>query len=123
MRRGLRFLRVPFFENKCSATHVAADQAFGFKLRIRVSDGSAVHAELHSKFTARRNAVSGAQIPGVYQGAKLVAQLNVERDVAFGLQVHRKHWHSKSGQYKAVLCLIKSQFVFSVLKPAGTTND
>src|SRR6266566_8166861 len=99
--------------NECSAAHMAADQAFGFEFRVCIGDRSTVDAELQGKFTARRNAVSRTQIACVYQGAKLVAQLDVERNVTFRLQMHRDHWYSQPVQYRGILCRVKSQFVFS----------
>src|SRR5882762_1477517 len=78
-----------FATNESSTADMAADQSFGFEFRVRVGDRGTVDAELYSEFAARRNAVSGAQIACVYQGPKLVAQLDVERNVAFGLQVYR----------------------------------
>src|SRR6267143_4520426 len=101
-----------FATNESSTADMAADQSFGFELRVRVGDCGAMDAELHSEFAARRKAVSKAQFACVYQGAKLVAQLDVERNVAFGLQMYRNHWHSQPVQYNPVLCQVKSQFVF-----------
>src|SRR5882762_2126139 len=101
-----------FAANESSAAHMPADQTFGFEFRVRVGDRGTVDAELHSELAARRNAVPGTQIACVYQGAKLVAQLNVERNVAFGLQMHWNHWHSQPDQYNLIFCHVKSQFVF-----------
>ena len=39
------------------------------------------------EFTAGGNAVAGAKVAGVNEGAKLVTQLDIEGDVAFGLKV------------------------------------
>jgi hypothetical protein len=111
--RGLTLVTIRFSKNERSAPHMATDQALGFKFRIGVGDRGAVNAELHGKFTARRDTVSRTQIPCVYQGADLVAQLDIERNVAFRLQVDWNHWHSPPDQYKTLLCQIKSQFVFS----------
>jgi hypothetical protein len=113
MGHGVAILAVRFAKNECSAAHMAANQAFGFKFRIGVGHRGAVNTKLHGKFTARRDAISRAQIPCVYQGANLVAQLDVQRNVAFRLQVDWNHWHSPPDQCKALLCQIKSQFVFS----------
>src|SRR5882762_7568870 len=112
---GLRFAT-----NESSSADMAADQTFGFEFRVRVGDRGTVDAELYSEFAARRNAVSGAQIACVYQGPKLVAQLDVERNVAFGLQMHRNHWLSQPDQYNPVLCQVKSQFVFQQAVAATT---
>src|SRR5258706_1691706 len=109
-----------FTTNESSATDMAADQTFGFELRVRVGDRGAMDAELHSEFAARRKAVSEAQFACVYQGAKLVAQLDVEWNVAFGLQVYRNHWLSQPDQYSPVLCQVKSQFVFRQAEAATT---
>jgi hypothetical protein len=71
--------------NERPAAHVAADQAFGFEFRVRIGDRGAVHAELHRKLAARRDAVSRTQIACVHQRAKLVPQLDVKRNMAFRL--------------------------------------
>ncbi len=71
--------------NECAAADVPADQAFGFEFGVGVGDGGAVDAQLQGQFAAGGNAVAGAQVSGVHQGAQLVAQLNIERHVAFGL--------------------------------------
>src|ERR1700716_384163 len=109
-----------FTTNESSATDMAADQTFGFELRVRVGHRGAMDAELHSEFAARRKGGSGAQFACVYQGAKLIAQLDVERNVAFGLQMHRNHWLSQPDQYSPVLCQVKSQFVFRRAEGATT---
>jgi uncharacterized protein with gpF-like domain len=44
-----------------------------------------VNTQLRGELAARRDAVTRAKFAGMDQGAKLIAQLNVERDVAFGL--------------------------------------
>src|SRR5260370_34270534 len=109
-----------FATNESSTADMAADQTFGFEFRVRVGDRGTVDAELYSEFPARRNAVSGAQIACVYQGPKLVAQLDVERNVAFGLQVYRNHWLSQPDQYNPVLWQGKRQIFFSEGEAANT---
>jgi hypothetical protein len=64
---------------------VALNQAFGFEFGIGVRDGGAVNAKLRGKFAAGGNAVAVTQFAAMYEGAKLVAQLDVERNVTFGL--------------------------------------
>src|SRR5712672_608569 len=44
-----------------------------------------------SEFAAGRNAVARAEIASVYQRAKLVAQLDIERNVTFGLEMYGQH--------------------------------
>jgi hypothetical protein len=44
-------------------------------------------AEGESEFPAGGDAVTGTQIAGVDQGTELVAELDVEGDVALGLKV------------------------------------
>src|SRR3981189_3710482 len=109
-----------FATNESSTADMAADQTFRFEFRVRVGDRGAMDAELHREFAARWKAVSEAQFACVYQGAKLVAQLDVERNVAFGLQVYRNHWPSQPDQYRPVLCQVKSQFVFRQAEAATT---
>jgi ABC-type sulfate/molybdate transport systems ATPase subunit len=43
------------------------------------------------KFAAGGNAVAGAKVTSVNQGAKLIAELNVQGNVAFGLKVYWQH--------------------------------
>jgi ABC-type sulfate/molybdate transport systems ATPase subunit len=50
-----------------------------------------VNTEHLREFAAGRNAVARAKVTGVNQGAKLIAELNVERNVAFGLKVYWQH--------------------------------
>ena len=68
-----------------AAADVALNQAFGFEFGVGVCDGGAVNAELCSEFAAGGDAVAVAQFAAMDEGAKLVAQLDVERNVAFGL--------------------------------------
>ena len=72
--------------NERATSHVAVDEAFGFELGVGVGDGRAVDAQLRGKFAACGNALARAQIAAMNEGADLVAQLDVERDVTFGLQ-------------------------------------
>jgi hypothetical protein len=44
-----------------------------------------MYAQLRSQFAARGNAIAGAQLARVDHRAKLIAQLDVKRNVAFGL--------------------------------------
>src|SRR5882762_9359000 len=53
-----------------------------------------MHAEHYCQLAAGGNTVTGAKVARMYQGTKLVAQLDVKRNVAFRLQVDRKHWLS-----------------------------
>jgi hypothetical protein len=66
---------------------MALDKAFGFEFGVGVGDGGAMDAKRESEFAAGRDAVTGTKIAGVDQGTKLVAKLDVEWDVAFGLKV------------------------------------
>src|SRR6267154_2013907 len=53
-----------------------------------------MHAEHNCELAAGGNTVTGAKVACMYQGTKLVAQLDVKRNVAFRLQMDRKHWLS-----------------------------
>src|SRR6267378_2956502 len=53
-----------------------------------------MHAEHNCQFAAGGNTVTGTKVARMHQGTKLVAQLDVKRNVAFRLQVDRKHWLS-----------------------------
>src|SRR6266851_4558878 len=48
-------------------------------------------AEDGSELAAGRNAVARAKIAGVYQRTQLVAQLDIERNMTFGLEMYRQH--------------------------------
>ena len=64
-----------------------ADQTFRFQFSVSVCDRGAMDAEHLRQFPAGGNAVAGTQIARMDQGAQLVAQLNVEGNVTFGLKV------------------------------------
>ena len=66
---------------------MALNQAFRLKLGISVGNGGAMNAKEHGQFAARGNAVAGPEVTGMNQGPQLIAKLNVEGDVAFGLKV------------------------------------
>jgi len=66
---------------------VALDEAFGFEFGVGIGDGGAMDTEGESEFPAGGDAVTGTQIASVDQGTELVAKLDVEGDVAFGLKV------------------------------------
>ncbi len=61
------------------------NQPFGFQFGVSIGNCRSVHAQLQRQFAAGGNAVARAQIAGVHQRAKLVAQLDVERNMAFRL--------------------------------------
>src|SRR6267154_1379296 len=86
---------------------------------IKPSDSSSAYA-LATVVRWTPSCTASSRLAGVYQGAKLVAQLDVERNVAFGLQMHRNHWLSQPDQYNPVLCQVKSQFVFRQAEAATT---
>ena len=108
-----------FSANKGAPAHVAADEAFGFKLGVGICDGGAVNAQLSGEFAAGGNALAGAQISAMNQGANLVAQLDVERNVTLGLQMQWNHWLIQSGQSIVSFSGVKSQFVFSFVGRAS----
>ena len=91
-RRGRSdFKAVAIAANVCAAADVALDQAFGFEFGVGVGDGGAMHAEHGGEFAAGGDAVAVTQIAGMDEGAELVAQLDVERNVAFGLEMEWQH--------------------------------
>jgi hypothetical protein len=61
------------------------NHAFRFQLGVCVRDGCTVNTQLGGELAACGDAVPGAKFAGMDQGAELIAQLNIERDVAFGL--------------------------------------
>src|SRR5215469_12209931 len=63
---------------------------------IGVGHRGAVHAQHGREFPACRNAVARTQITGMHQGAQLVAELNIERDVALRLEMKWQHCLSPS---------------------------
>jgi hypothetical protein len=50
-----------------------------------------VNAQHGSELAAGGDAVTGTQITGVYESAKLVAKLDVQGNVTFWLEVHWEH--------------------------------
>jgi len=73
--------------NKSAAADVALDEAFGFEFSVGIGNGGAVNAESESELAAGGDAVTGMKIASMDEGTELVAKLDVERDVAFGLKV------------------------------------
>jgi hypothetical protein len=71
--------------NVGTASDVPLNHSFGFKFGIRIRYRGAVYAELRGQLAARRDSVTRSELAGMDQGAKLIAQLNVKRYVAFGL--------------------------------------
>ncbi len=71
--------------NVGAAADVALNQAFGFEFGVGVCDGGPVNPELRGQLAAGGDAVTVAQFAAMDESAELVAQLDVERDVAFGL--------------------------------------
>src|SRR5262249_29976542 len=90
-RREAQRVPVAVALDERAASDVALYQAFGFELRIGIGHRGPVDAQNGREFPAGRDAVAGAQIACVHQGTKLVAQLDIERNVAFRLKVYRKH--------------------------------
>jgi hypothetical protein len=87
-RRGRRnFQAVAIGANEGTAAHVALDEPLGFEFGVGIGNGGAVHAESKSELAASGYAITGMQIAGMDQGTELVAELDIERDVAFGLKV------------------------------------
>jgi hypothetical protein len=87
-RRGRRNLQaVAIGADKSAAANMALDEALGFKFGVGVGDSGAVNAKGKGEFAAGGDAIAGAKIASVDQGTKLVAKLDVEWDVAFGLKV------------------------------------
>jgi hypothetical protein len=91
---------------------VTTDEAFGFEFGIGVRDSGAVDAQLRRQFATCGNALSGPQIASMNEGTNLVAQLDIERNVTFGLQQEWNHWLTPSGQFILPFPYVKSQFVF-----------
>ncbi len=81
------FQAVAIGADESAASDVALDEAFGFEFGVGIGDGGAMDAEGESEFAAGGDAVTGTQIAGMDQGTELVAKLDVEGDVAFGLKV------------------------------------
>jgi hypothetical protein len=70
---------------------VALNQAFGFQLGVSIRHGRAVNAKHSRELAAGRNAVAGAQIACVHEGAQLIAKLDVEWNVTLWLEMEWKH--------------------------------
>jgi hypothetical protein len=71
-----------------------------------------MHSELNGQLARRWNPVARTQVAAMHQSAQLVAKLDVQRYVALGLKLERKHWLSLLGQSTPLLWLVKSQFVY-----------
>ncbi len=82
--------------DKRTASHVPLNQPFRFQLGVGIRHRRAVNAEHGRKFTAGRNAVAGAQIARVNEGAQLIAKLDVQRNVTLWLEMKWKHCLSPS---------------------------
>jgi hypothetical protein len=67
---------------------------------------------LGREFAAGGDALTRAQIAGMNHGANLVAQLDIERNVALGLEMQGNHWLFQSGQSTVSSLVVKSQIVF-----------
>ena len=78
---------------------MSLDQSFGFEFGVRIGNGSAMNAEYNGKFAAGGNAVAGTKITGMNQCAKLIAQLNVKRNVTLGLEMYWQHCLSPKSQF------------------------
>src|ERR1051326_7934505 len=99
--------------DKGPTAHVPLDQPFRFQLSIGVRHRGPVHAQHNRKLAAGRDAVARPQVAGMHQGAKLVAQLDIQGNMALRLKVDRKHWFLPQGQLYMELACYKSQYVFS----------
>src|SRR5260370_38089280 len=87
-------------------------QACLLQLGVSVRHRRGVNTEHGGGLAASRNAVAGAQIARVHEGAQLVAKLDVQRNVALWLEMEWKHCLSPSAQFYQILAWCKSQFVF-----------
>jgi ABC-type ATPase involved in cell division len=67
------------------------DEALGLEFSVGVGDGGAMNTEHLREFAAGGNAVARPKVTSVNQGAKLIAKLNVEGNVAFRLKVYWQH--------------------------------
>ena len=88
MTIGARRRRKLFLGNRAdvrAAADVALDQALGFEFSVGVCDRRPVNAELAGQFAACGNAVARAKLARMDERAQLIAQLYVQRNVAFGL--------------------------------------
>src|SRR5580693_191538 len=54
----------------------------------------------------------------MHQGAQLIAQLHVQGNVAFRLEMQRQHWLTPAGQYTGTIIDVKSQYVSGLESPA-----
>src|SRR5207253_10951357 len=84
-----------------------------FRSRVSVRHGGAMHAKLRGQLAAGGNAIARPQVAGMNQRTQLVAELDIEGNVALGLQLNRQHWLFPSSQSTLPFAGVKSQFVFS----------
>ena len=90
-RRRSDFEAIAVAADEGAAADVSLDQAFGFEFSVGVGDGGAMNAQHRRELTAGGDAVARAQVTGVDEGAKLIAKLNVERNVGLWLEMHWEH--------------------------------
>src|SRR6202158_1128677 len=93
-RRDLQSVAVALDER--AASHVALNQPFRFQLGVGIRHRRAVNSEHRRELTARPNAVAGAQIARMHEGAQLIAKLDVQRNVTLWLEMEWKHCLSPS---------------------------
>jgi hypothetical protein len=90
-RRRADLQTIAIAANERAAANVPLDKAFGLEFGVGVGNGGAMDTKHLREFAAGGNAVAGVKVTGVNEGAKLVAELDVEGNVAFGLKVYWQH--------------------------------
>jgi len=90
-RRSGNFQAIAIGADEGAAADVSLDEALGFEFGVGIGDGGAMDAESESEFAASGDAVTGTKIAGVDEGTELIAELDIERNVTFGLKVYWQH--------------------------------
>ena len=85
------FQAVAIAADEGAAADVPLNEAFRLEFRVGVGYSGAMDTEHLREFAAGGNAVAGVKVTGVNKGAKLITQLDIKGNVAFGLKVYWQH--------------------------------
>jgi hypothetical protein len=84
-RRNLQAIAISLDER--AASDVTLNQPLGFQFRIGVRHGRAVDSQHRCQFPTGWNPVTLPQVTCVNERSELIAELHIERNVAFRLKV------------------------------------
>ncbi len=75
----------------CAAADVPLDKTFRFELGVSIRHRGAMDPQHGGQLAASGNAVAWTQIACVHKGPHLIAKLDVQRNVALGLEMKWQH--------------------------------